>query len=67
MNLMKKLFSVIKALLNKKQHVKNVADAKRSNIRPKSTLGEIEQSFKDNDGIAVSVHKQIDSLQGKIT
>ena len=57
----------IKALLKKKQAPRKAAKNTKPHSKPKSTLGEIEQSFKDNDGIAVRVHKEIDSLQGKIT
>ena len=57
----------IKALLMRQQSPRKMAKNPKSHSKLKSTLGEIEQSFKDNDGIAVSVHKQIDSLQGKIT
>jgi hypothetical protein len=57
----------IKALIKKMQEPKKEARPKRFKNRPKSTLDEIEQSFKDNEDIAASVHKGIDSLQGKIT
>ena len=62
-----RIFRRIKALLKRKQAPRKTAKNTESHSKPKSTLGEIEQSFKDNDGIAVSVHKEIDSLQGKIT
>ena len=51
----------------RQQSPRKMAKNPKSHSKLKSTLGEIEQSFKDNDGIAVSVHKEIDSLQGKIT
>ena len=57
----------IKTLLKRKQAPRKATKNTKSHSSPKSTLGEIEQSFKDNDGIAVRVHKEIDSLQGKIT